>query len=102
MALRDEKRKRVMRALFVNLESWITDALTIADSDRPRSLALHHAHNLMQCRAALARLVDPDDLPPDHEPAPQAAAPSPPDRSPGRAACSGLMPRPHSDRYIER
>jgi hypothetical protein len=56
------KRRRVLTAVFQNLDTWIDEAVQIADSPDPHSLALHHARNMMQARAALGRLLkDVDD-----------------------------------------
>jgi len=55
------KRRRVLTAVFQNLDTWIEEASALADRPDKR-LALNHARNLMQARAALGRLLkDADD-----------------------------------------
>lgn len=61
MPLREQQRQRLIRALFVNIDTWIEQALVIADHPTPHQLALTHARNLMQARGALLRLMAPED-----------------------------------------
>ena len=61
MPLKEEQRRRLIKALFVNIDTWIEQTLVIADHPEPHLPALNLARNMLQARGSLLRLMAPED-----------------------------------------
>lgn len=61
------RANRIARALLENVDIWIQTTLDVADKALPgnKVTLLHLAHNMMQCRGAIERLLLDELLLPD-------------------------------------